>query len=61
MAYQPWNSIFLSQQISHSQLISQKNSLPNRAMVAQKSKLEMKKRSKNTGVFRRWLSMLKSN
>jgi hypothetical protein len=24
MAYQPWNSIFLSQQISHSRLISQK-------------------------------------
>jgi hypothetical protein len=31
-AYQPWNSVFLSQQISHSRLISQKNSLPNRAM-----------------------------
>jgi hypothetical protein len=29
-AYQPWNSVFLSQQISHSWLISQKNSLPNR-------------------------------
>jgi hypothetical protein len=32
-AYQPWNSIFLSQQISHSRLISQKNSLPNRASI----------------------------
>jgi hypothetical protein len=32
--YQPWNSIFLSQQISHSRLISQKNSLPNRPMVS---------------------------
>jgi hypothetical protein len=32
-AYQPWNSAFLSQQISHSRLISQKNSLPNRAFV----------------------------
>jgi hypothetical protein len=35
MAYQPWNSVFLSQQISHSRLISQKkkkNSLPNRAV-----------------------------
>jgi hypothetical protein len=31
-AYQPWNSIFLSQQISHSRLINQKNSLPNRAV-----------------------------
>jgi hypothetical protein len=30
-AYQPWNSVFLSQQISHSRLISKKNSLPNRA------------------------------
>jgi hypothetical protein len=33
IAYQPWNSVFLSQQISHSRLISQKNSLPNRAFV----------------------------
>jgi hypothetical protein len=32
-AYQPWNSVFLSQQISHNRLISQKNSLPNRAIV----------------------------
>jgi hypothetical protein len=32
-AYQPWNSIFLSQQINHSRFISQKNSLPNRAMA----------------------------
>jgi hypothetical protein len=32
-AYQPWNSVFLSQQISHSRLISQKNSLPNRAKI----------------------------
>jgi hypothetical protein len=32
-AYQPWNSVFLSQQISHSRLISQKNSLPNRAFA----------------------------
>jgi hypothetical protein len=30
-AYQPWNDVFLSQQNSHSRLISQKNSLPNRA------------------------------
>jgi hypothetical protein len=30
-AYQPWNSVFLSQQINHSRLISQKNSLPNMA------------------------------
>jgi hypothetical protein len=29
--YQPWNSIFLSQQNSHSRLISRRNSLPNRA------------------------------
>jgi hypothetical protein len=29
-AYQPWNSVFLSQQNSHSRLISRKNSLPNR-------------------------------
>jgi hypothetical protein len=33
--YQPWNSVFLSQQISHSRLISQKNSLPNMALVYQ--------------------------
>jgi hypothetical protein len=32
-AYQPWNSVFLSQQISHSRLISQKNSLPNMAYI----------------------------
>jgi hypothetical protein len=32
-AYQPWNSVFLSQQISYSRLISQKNSLPNRPIV----------------------------
>jgi hypothetical protein len=29
-AYQPWNNVFLSQQNSHSRLISRRNSLPNR-------------------------------
>jgi hypothetical protein len=33
-AYQPWNSVFLSHQNSHSRLISRINSLPNRVMVA---------------------------
>jgi hypothetical protein len=32
MAYQPWYSIFLSQQNSHSRLISRRNSLPNRVI-----------------------------
>jgi hypothetical protein len=32
-AYQPWNNVFLLQQISHSRLISQKSSLPNRTLV----------------------------
>jgi hypothetical protein len=32
-AYQPWNSIFLSQQNSHSRLISRRNSLPNRVLI----------------------------
>jgi hypothetical protein len=31
--YQPWNSIFLSQQNSHRRLISHRNSLPNRVNV----------------------------
>jgi hypothetical protein len=39
-AYQPWNSVFLSQQNSHSRLISQKNSLPNRAVVMECSTRE---------------------
>jgi hypothetical protein len=32
-AYQPWNSVFLSQQNSHSRLISRRNSLPNRVIM----------------------------
>jgi hypothetical protein len=32
-AYQPWNSVFLSRQNSHSRLISRTNSLPNRVKV----------------------------
>jgi hypothetical protein len=31
-AYQPWYSVFLSQQNSHSRLISCRNSLPNRVI-----------------------------
>jgi hypothetical protein len=33
MAYQPWYSVFLSQQNSHSRLISRRNSLPNRVNI----------------------------
>jgi hypothetical protein len=32
-AYQPWYSIFLSQQNSHSRLISRRNNLPNRVII----------------------------
>jgi hypothetical protein len=32
-AYQPWYSVFLSQQNSHSRLINCKNSLPNRVVT----------------------------
>jgi hypothetical protein len=34
-AYQPWNSVFLSQKNSHSRLISRRNSLPNEVSVIQ--------------------------